>query len=826
MLYKSLKLWSFKMKNAKKGLGFAVIAAIALNVLLITGCPDTPDTTQYSPPPEETPFVPPPPIEMPLIANRWGQEGGYRGHQWESAFLKLSDYTRITPKRGDVLQLKISGSASTELKSIVVQLFQAHNVLDDNDRKYLSNSRTPQNLGTSFTNASFDIFISSDINRIDGDVYVQVVNMLWQIDPDDRIVYGNEANKLPPEAVSLITVMANISNFTMSVGTTTIETALTEEERWGYWSTADSSANLDHFSIDSDNVVTATVSGTPEKQGVDYTWRAWTVSLQYFYTAKTNTSYTYKFMARTDLGTRKMNVQYFTDNDTETYIGKEVEVIPAWQEFTIKGNAIPKAGVQEIAFQLANVIGTVHIKMLEIVESNDVPKTITVTGIPAEAVHAVLRVHNDLGEVVASSWGNMLGGSVVSFNLHDETPEEEPWYESGSYYLSLDLAIGGDDNWGYWYWYTNGQKFPGTDIYIGEKYSITSATSTIAFSKFKSEVGFEGMFGGTGPVPPPPPIGEISGTITLTNVPNPAPQVRILVSGGNGVSWWNGSNYIDLSSGNYTNLSWSIPLRGENGFSSSDNVYFYLDIEPVGGGNEFSIGIPTPTTISSANQSGIALGSVSIKSITLSGTINVTLDGQQVPNVRINAYGGWVGWVDLSPAASASWSITMGAPSSAEDVYFDVLGYDANWNYLFGRSVASPVQIDNSTTSITGIVLNIGNIANPFVPVNPSSLTANTWKDGEISNYEDVDWYSISVTNGTTYYLWWNDFSQGDNTKTLYINVSALYSSTNLIFSNSERAWYTPVSFTASSTGTVFIKVHGYGTGTYAIAYNTTGIKP
>jgi len=203
---------------------------------------------------------------------------------------------------------------------------------------------------------------------------------------------------------------------------------------------------------------------------------------------------------------------------------------------------------------------------------------------------------------------------------------------------------------------------------------------------------------------------------------------------GNGRILWSGDSQLNLGSGSgtFSNISWSIPLYGDAIFPAY--AFFRLNIEPANGGNGFSVSIPYDYMISSANQTGIALGSVNL---------------------------------DL------------------------------------------------------------------FTPVSPSSLTANTWHNGNITVIGHVDWYSINVTSGTRYYLWWNDSYEGDGTKSLDIDVYALYSSTNIIqFDNfnNDSAWHNPVSFTASSTGTVYIRVRAYdgwpNTGTYAIVYNTTGVKP
>ena len=108
-------------------------------------------------------------------------------------------------------------------------------------------------------------------------------------------------------------------------------------------------------------------------------------------------------------------------------------------------------------------------------------------------------------------------------------------------------------------------------------------------------------------------------------------------------------------------------------------------------------------------------------------------------------------------------------------------------------------------------------------------LTGNTWTNRNItlSGSGSVVWCSFNVTNGTTYYVWWNDCYQGDSTKTADIRVSAYYSDGSNIFENVDSGWSSPRSFTANTSGTVRIVVSSYfAEGTFAIAYSTSSTRP
>jgi len=107
---------------------------------------------------------------------------------------------------------------------------------------------------------------------------------------------------------------------------------------------------------------------------------------------------------------------------------------------------------------------------------------------------------------------------------------------------------------------------------------------------------------------------------------------------------------------------------------------------------------------------------------------------------------------------------------------------------------------------------------------NPIPLTTDNWIDGSItsSTSDSAVWYSFNVTSGTTYDIFWNDADNSGGT--LDVRVAAYYSDWNNIF-DVDNAGLNIQSFTASSSGTVKIKVYSLSigsTGTFAVAYNTS----
>jgi hypothetical protein len=224
------------------------------------------------------------------------------------------------------------------------------------------------------------------------------------------------------------------------------------------------------------------------------------------------------------------------------------------------------------------------------------------------------------------------------------------------------------------------------------------------------------------PIPVRTKIGEITGTITLTDVPNPAPQVSINVFGNSGGNWWSSfpSSRINISgSGIVSNIYWSIPVyENDSFFASNGNFSLYVS----SGNSGFEISIPTTPYISTVNANVGSLGTVSIKSITLSGTINVTNNGQPVPGVYIDIEvivqeyeRRYVAYL-TSPGANASWSITLQPFDSPTQVVFRVTGVylyvveeKRYQQLLFERELSSPT-VNVYNTDVSGITLNVGDI--------------------------------------------------------------------------------------------------------------------
>jgi hypothetical protein len=93
------------------------------------------------------------------------------------------------------------------------------------------------------------------------------------------------------------------------------------------------------------------------------------------------------------------------------------------------------------------------------------------------------------------------------------------------------------------------------------------------------------------------------------------------------------------------------------------------------------------------------------------------------------------------------------------------------------------------------------------------ALSYNIWQNGNIETFGDVKWYSFEAKEGSTYQVQLKT-SQDDMAYTLsYADVLAYNADGSHIYS------YTSPLTVSGVTGTVYLQVQGYNSGTYAICY-------
>ena len=294
-----------------------------------------------------------------------------------------------------------------------------------------------------------------------------------------------------------------------------------------------------------------------------------------------------------------------------------------------------------------------------------------------------------------------------------------------------------------------------------------------------------------------PKIGEITGTITLTNIPSPLPTVYISVYGNDyvGYDYWssrgNRITITGVSNGTASNLNWSIPVYESDNFVSDLECYFSLYVVLANNQGSFQIEIPSSHIISNINQNVSYLGSVSLATVTLSGTINVSHNGGSVPRVRIDARdidtGVYLGSTELSSPATtnAPWSMVIPAPNTSTTVSFSVSGYTANWDSLFDKDTGITRPVSNQ--NVQNIVLDVGNITT----VTLSGTISVTYNGQRVPNVQIE-----AINSNTGDYLGWAQLSsplQGaawsmviptfSTSTTVYFSVSGWDESGNWLFS-------------------------------------------
>jgi hypothetical protein len=218
-------------------------------------------------------------------------------------------------------------------------------------------------------------------------------------------------------------------------------------------------------------------------------------------------------------------------------------------------------------------------------------------------------------------------------------------------------------------------------------------------------------------------IGAISGSITLTNIPSPRPEVYISASGdGPGYDWSSYSSMIDLSgvSGNSETVNWTIPLY-ENDIYNGDwssvtgnqTVNFELRFREGHSGDDFGISLGSKTLdMTNKNISAGSLDTANLATVTLSGTISLTLSGTpaaSVPRVYICVGTTQIGLIastrlTMPVNANTPWSITIPAFTSPTDVLIGIAGQDSNYETVFTKQVTTVSNV--STTNVSSITIN------------------------------------------------------------------------------------------------------------------------
>jgi len=148
------------------------------------------------------------------------------------------------------------------------------------------------------------------------------------------------------------------------------------KDRWWSFVDSTSTATLDYYFVDDDGLCVFTVGGTAQANDETDNWGIWKVIVGFKYTGNKGKSYAYTFEARTESGSRDLNVQYYEDNVKGVYLSETVPITTSPATFTVYGQVLP-GKEDSLRFKCADQLGTVYIKILEIKEYTPGKLTIT-----------------------------------------------------------------------------------------------------------------------------------------------------------------------------------------------------------------------------------------------------------------------------------------------------------------------------------------------------------------------------------------------------------------------------------------------------------------
>jgi chitodextrinase len=334
-------------------------------------------------------------------------------------------------------------------------------------------------------------------------------------------------------------------------------------------------------------------------------------------------------------------------------------------------------------------------------------KTVTITGLPASANGAVIQVGlfetkpTQGSPQVAGTETIQNGRATVSLYV---SSSGSAWAGTGSWYVAFMLE--------------------GTEVAYVAKTAKPFSSDNVNVALSECDATETGSNNNRGEK-----IGEIKGTITLTNIPTPRPTVSIRAANENNYNWSSYHSSVSLSGagGNTaTNIAWTIPVYEHDsngslqGQAGTRQVVFSMVVSAGNSSGYYAVDIPGSKTLDLSNLSSMdvgSLGSVSLASVTLSGSITASNAGQPIPRLDIRANDGGqnqeLGYTSIQPAAlTTQWTITIPAQQGGA-VRFSVYGYASpnGGDQLFSKTFAPASTASVTDQPISGIALDAGDIS-------------------------------------------------------------------------------------------------------------------
>jgi len=394
---------------------------------------------------------------------------------------------------------------------------------------------------------------------------------------------------------------------------------------------------------------------------------------------------------------------------------------------------------------------------------------------------------------------------TVIFNINDATGKTISQTVLSGTNITLPGASGfSKTNYTLSGWNTNALG-TGTNYNVGASYTVTASTTLYAVWVY------------SGPATPLTVNTWTNGNISSSTTNGEIWYSFDVTSGSTYYVWWNDSysgdstKTLDVYVSAYLNDS-STPISGFSGvdsawssaksFAASSTGTVKLKVYPVSNGRTGTFAIayntnstkpPLPCTVTFDIRGGT--GTAPSKTV---------LTGQSIT------------LPDSTGFSKSGYTLVAWSNST----------YGTGTTYLIGASYTV-------SANITLYALYTRNLPGSGTEADPYQLTLNKLADGFIASTasDAANWYSFSVTEGTTYYIWCNNRTSSDSSlqgASLETRISAYYSSDNsTIFENQNIGYVSNSnagSFTANSTGTVKIKVFprtSGDTGSFAVGYNT-----
>jgi len=183
-------------------------------------------------------------------------------------------------------------------------------------------------------------------------------------------------------------------------------------------------------------------------------------------------------------------------------------------------------------------------------------------------------------------------------------------------------------------------------------------------------------------------------------------------------------NYVGDGEIDLNGTDWSINIP-----SFDTDTLLYFTVEAGGNGSDGEKDTGVTRTVRAANVSGIDLGTIDIQDITLSGTINVTVDGQEPDQARLIVYedrGNYMNWIGecYIDLASNTWSLMLSSSARDRVLRFEVEAHSpGSWSGQRKELSESVIAKDQDKSNI-----NLGTVN--FTTVTLSGTVAITI-DGE-----------------------------------------------------------------------------------------------